>query len=407
MNSQEYNKQDEQMMQMLTPKVEVRPSASLKERILQAAARQQKPRRSRLNYWLGAATSMAAVVAIAITIMLNTPAFAARRYFSNAIIAANEVKSMVMKLRVRTIANEPLDYLNPECDFVATMVKVIYDDPILWSVEKDGGRCALYKGEESGNNYLYQWTTQPDGYIGWKSSYNGALDSEMAVWLDPRQLLNVERKATEIKRGSRYEILDDGHTVNVRITTMAQGDFSQSLHMFNTSLAEANTKREYSFDKESGRLIKLRIDMIMSSELQITVIDSENITYDEPLTADNLTSQNLAEIKFSDPEAVPNDSILKGSSARKAAKIILDAMSRWDKNILNTAMYYYADLMDRLELTYSGLEVISIEKPVRSGLYAGYFVRCKVRLSSGKEEELILALRNDNKERVWLLDGGI
>ena len=40
MNSQEYNKQDEQMIQMLTPKVEVKPSANLKQRILQAAAQQ-------------------------------------------------------------------------------------------------------------------------------------------------------------------------------------------------------------------------------------------------------------------------------------------------------------------------------------------------------------------------------
>ena len=408
MNSQEYNKQDEQIIQMLTPKVNVSPSANLKERILQAAAKQQKPRKSRLTYWLGAATSMAAVVAVAITMMLNTPAFAARRYFSNAIIAANEIKSMVMTLSVRTIANEPMDYLNPECDFVATTVKVIYDDPMLWSVEKEGGRCALYKGEENGSNNLYQWTTQPDGCFGWKSDYYGVADSEMAILLDPRQLLSVEHKAIAFKKGSRYEIVDDGHTVNVRITTMAQGDFSQSYYMLNTSLAESNTVREYSFDKKSGRLVKLRIDMILSSELQITVIDSESITYDEPLTAENLTTQDLAEIKFSDPEPAPiGDTPLKGVSARKAAKIILEAMGCWDRDILNTAMCYYADFMDKLEPTYSGLEVISIEKPVKSGLYAGYFVRCKVKLSSGKEEELILALRNDNKEHVWLLDGGI
>lgn len=408
MNSQEYNKQDEQMIQMLTPKVEVKPSANLKQRILQAAAQQAKPRKSRLTYWIGAVSSIAAVVAIAITMTTNTPAYAARRYFSNAIIAANEVKSMVMKLKVRTLANEPLDYINPECDFVASTIKVIYDDPMLWSAEKEGGRCALYKGEEENGNYLYQWIKQPDGNIGWKSNYHGAVDSDMALLLNPSQLLSVERKAIEIKKGSRYEIIDDGHTVNVRVTTMAQGDYSQSSYMLNTSLAEANTIREYSFDKESGRLIKLRIDMVISSELQVTVIDSESITYDEPLTAENLTGQDLSKVKFSDPDPMPNgDSPLKGISARKAAKTILGAMSSWDKDILNTAMCYYADLMDKLETTYRGLEVISIEKPFKSGLYAGYFVRCKVKLSSGKEEELILALRNDNKERVWLLDGGL
>ena len=81
MKTQEYNPQDEQIIQMLTPNIEVKPSADLKARILKAAAEQSKateqtakPRKNRFSYWLGAATSMAAVVAIAITFMLNTPA---------------------------------------------------------------------------------------------------------------------------------------------------------------------------------------------------------------------------------------------------------------------------------------------------------------------------------------------
>ena len=70
------NNSDEQIIQMLTPKVEVKPSADLRSRILAAAeqkknSEQVKPRRSRLTYWIGTAVSMAAVVAIAITFSLN------------------------------------------------------------------------------------------------------------------------------------------------------------------------------------------------------------------------------------------------------------------------------------------------------------------------------------------------
>ena len=178
--------------------------------------------------------------------------------------------------------------------------------------------------------------------------------------------------------------------------------------MLNTSLAEANTVRMYSFDKESGRLTKLRIDMVISSELQITVIESDNISFDEPLTAATLSDKDLSQISFSTLEVTtPKSSPLVGINARQAAKIITKAMSEWDTEILDVAMQFYKEFMPKLESIYKGMEVISIGKPVTSGLYAGQFVECEVILPNGKKEMLTLALRNDNAAKVWLLDGGI
>ena len=165
MKTQEYHNHEEQIIDMLTPKVEVKPSADLRERILNAAAQQAttKSRKSRLTYWIGAATSMAAVVAIAITFMLNTPAYAARKYFSTAIIAAQEAKTLIMKLSVRTAPDEPIDYINPTLDFIPATVKVIYDEPMLWSIEKKNGRKILYKGADAAGDYIYQWIGGKDG----------------------------------------------------------------------------------------------------------------------------------------------------------------------------------------------------------------------------------------------------
>lgn len=410
----EYNKQEEQIIQMLTPQVEVKPSADLKDRILQAAATQQaeqateKPRRSRLSYWIGAATSMAAVVAIAITITLNTPAYAARRYFSKAIIAANDVKSMIMKLKVRTDADEPIDYINPECDFACATIKVIYDEPMLWSIEKENGRSLLYKGAEDKGDYVYQWINKGNESIGWLHNPTGYVDGDLAILLDPSLLLDAERKAAEYRKGSKYEIIDNGISVNVKVTTMAQGNYAESNYMLNSSLAEANTIREYTFDKASGHLTKLRIDMVISSELQVTVIDSDNITYDAPLSAAELTTQDINNITFSKTSiSADKSSPLVGISAGKAAKIILQAMNEWDENILNTAMLYYRELMPKLKSIYGGMKVVSIDKPFKSGLYPGRFVRSKVILADGTEKELVIAIRNDNEDKVWLLDGGL
>ena len=416
MKTQEYNPQDEQIIQMLTPKAEVKPSPDLRAKILEKAAEQKRisassannPRRSTLRYWIGAATSIAAVIVIALGLSFNSPAYAAKKYFSSALLASADIKSMVMKLKVRTDANEPIDYINPECDFVPATIKVIYKEPMLWSIEKENGRTLLYKGTDKTGNFVYQWTSHANEGFSWKCEYEGFDDSDLAIFLDPRLLLDAERKMAEKRRGAQYEIIDNGISVDVKVTTMAQGDFSESLYMLNTSLAEANTVRMYTFNKISGRLTKLRIDMVISSELQITVIDSESIAYDEPLTASTLSSQNLEEISFSTLEiSAPKSSPLIGINARQAAKIILKAMGEWDTEILDIAMQYYKDFIPKLESIYKGIEVISIGKSAKSGLYAGQFVECEVILPNGKREKLILALRNDNAAKVWLLDGGI
>ena len=407
MKTNEYDRQSEQIIQMLTPKVEVKPSPDMRERILKAAeqaASQPKRQKSRMGYWLGAISSAAAVIAVAITLTLNSPVYAARKYFSGAIMAASDVKTMVMKLSVRTKPDEPIDYLNPSLDFIPATVKVIYGEPMLWCMEKKDGRNVLCNGD----GYVYEWIGGKDGRVGWKKSAKGFVNSELAAFLDPRLLLEAERRTAERNKGTKYQVIDNGELVVITAMTTAQGDFSESEYQLNTSLAEANTVRVYSFAKSTGELVQMRIDIVVDDK-PITVIESESIAYNEPLTASNLSDKDLSQIEFqSNDIANAVDSPLVGITADEAAKIILKAMNEWDTEILNTAMHYIkGDVMKIVEDRYRGLEVRSIEKAVKSGLYPGRFVKCKVVLPNGKKETLTLALRNDNKAKVWLVDGGL
>ena len=197
--------------------------------------------------------------------------------------------------------------------------------------------------------------------------------------------------------------------VIVRVATTAQGDYSQSDYRLNTSLAEANTLREYTFDKNTGLLHKLRI-VIMIDDKPVTIMESESIDYNEPLTVADLYDKALFEsITFNDMSIrAEASSPLIGIEADEAAEIILKAMQTWDTNILNTAMTLYkGDTMKVLESRYKGVEVKSIGKAQSSGLYPGKFVKCKVVMPDGSKETLMLALRNDNKQGVWVVDGGL
>ncbi|MBQ8553818.1 MAG: hypothetical protein IJ431_06425 [Alistipes sp.] len=407
-----YSSTDEQIISMLTPKVEVKPSADMRSRILAAAdqqAVQQKTRPRRLRYWLGAAASAAAVVAIAITLTLNSPAYAARKYFSLALVVMQQAKTMIMTGKLRTEAEEPIDYINPQADFVPATIKVIYDEPMLFSIEKEGGRAVLYKGADGTGDYVYQWSNFNNTLSGWKSQHAGFVNKEMGAILNPRILLETEYRIAESNKGTDYEIIEVGEMVIVRVATTAQGDYSQSDYRLNTSLAEANTLREYTFDKNTGLLHKLRI-VIMIEDKPVTIMESESIDYNEPLTVADLYDKALFEsITFNDMSIhAEASSPLIGIEADEAAEIILKAMQTWDMNILNTAMTLYkGDTMKVLESRYKGVEVKSIGKAQSSGLYPGKFVKCKVVMPDGSKETLMLALRNDNKQGVWVVDGGL
>ena len=234
-----YSSTDEQIISMLTPKVEVKPSADMRSRILAAAdqqAVQQKTRPRRLRYWLGAAASAAAVVAIAITLTLNSPAYAARKYFSLALVVMQQAKTMIMTGKLRTEAEEPIDYINPQADFVPATIKVIYDEPMLFSIEKEGGRAVLYKGADGTGDYVYQWSNFNNTLSGWKSQHAGFVNKEMGAILNPRILLETEYRIAESNKGTDYEIIEVGEMVIVRVATTAQGDYSQSDYRLNTSL---------------------------------------------------------------------------------------------------------------------------------------------------------------------------
>ena len=415
-----YSSPDEQIISMLTPKVELKPSADMRSRILAAAAQQQaqqasqqaaqpKARPRRLSYWLGAAASVAAVVAIAITLTLNSPAYAARRYFSQALIVMQEAKTMILKGSLRTDANESIDYINPQADFVPATVKVIYDDPMLFSIEKSGGRTVLYRGADDTGDYVYQWANFNNSLTGWKSQHAGFVNDELEAILNPRLLLEAEYRTAERNKGSNYVITEVGEMVVVRVSTTAQGDYSESDYMLNTSLAEANTLREYTFDKGTGLLQKLRI-VIMIDDKPVTILESESIDYNVPLTAADLYDKTLFDsITFNNMAVkVEASSPLIGIEADEAAEIILKAMQTWDMNILNTAMALFkGDLMKVVEERYKGVEVRSIGKAQSSGLYPGKFVKCKVIMPDGSKETLRLALRNDNRQGVWVVAGGL
>lgn len=384
----------------VTPHSDPRPSDDLRDRILTAAASAGQPRRSRVYRLFGTAAAAAAILAGALLLSVRTPAYAARKHFGSAVAAMNDLKTLRIALRIRTAPHENFSYTDPALPPIPCTVTVEYGDTLRWRIEKSG-RTALCDGESVRiwlRNAGEGWRSRADGY---------RLDGELGLLLDLQRLLLAEQALASRTKGAKYEIAKEDGSVRLTVTMPAQGDFSRSDYLLNSSIAESNTLREYRFDEESGRLLDLRITALLPDGSRSVLLESTAIAYDEPVDRAALTAIP-EKIEWIDLAAPIPGAQLAGMPAEEAANRILRAMGSWDETLLDEALHYYGtDIRKQLEAHYGGLAVIATGKAVRSGRYVGVFVPCKVLLANGETEKLMLALRNDNSEKCWLIDGGL
>ncbi|WP_304720595.1 hypothetical protein [uncultured Alistipes sp.] len=384
----------------VTPRSNPRASDNLRDRILTAAASAGHPRRNRIYRLLGTMAAAAAIFAGVLLLTVRTPAYAARKHFGCAAAVMNDLKTLRIALRIRTTPRENFTYTDPALPPIPCTVTVEYGDTLRWRIEKPG-RTALCDGETA-RMWLRDagegWCSQADGYHP---------EGELGLLLDLQRLLLAEQAQAFRTKGAQYEIAEEDGSIRLTIRIPAQGDFSQSDYSLNSSITESNTLREYRFDKESGRLLDLRITAILPDGSRSVLLESTGIVYDEPVDRAVLTAlpENIEWIDLAEPVSGAQ---LVDISAEEAANRILRAMGSWDETLLDEALHYYGtDIRKELEAHYGGLAVIAIGQAVRSGQYAGVFVPCEILLADGRTEKLMLALRNDNPEKCWLVDGGL
>ena len=392
-------------LRSVTPRFEPSVPEGLEARLLDAVHRratvsktpERRPRR-RLVGLLSGVVSAAAVVIVVLTFGLNTPARAARNRLTQAIASMEGLRSIRIELRIRTSEQENFDYIDPHREFIPHTLEAIYSPRLLWRVEKPG-RKALYDGE-----HTYLWfDSLNDGLI---QPYAPDAIGMLNLLIDPSQLLELERQLTRAHTGARYELRREAEVLYLTVISPAQGDFSQSDHERNTSIIESNTRREYRFDALNGRLLGARVTLL-AEEGERALLEIDRITYDAPLDTATLTA--LPEgINWTDQTRNTPSPRLTGIDAKEAARLILAAFATWDNEILDEALRSYgAHARELLQSRYAGATVERLSEPVRSGKYPGWFIPCTLRMADGSREKIRMALRNDNPEKSWVIDGGL
>jgi len=89
--------------------------------------------------------------------------------------------------------------------------------------------------------------------------------------------------------------------------------------------------------------------------------------------------------------------------------LFFGGMARDDWKLVGEACDFFSSTSEKarsVKNQFSGLKVIKIGEPFKSGLYPGEFVPYEIRLKTGELVKHNLAVRNDNPNQTWIVDGG-
>jgi hypothetical protein len=100
--------------------------------------------------------------------------------------------------------------------------------------------------------------------------------------------------------------------------------------------------------------------------------------------------------------------VLSTITCDAAARMFFEACAKEDWETVQKL--YPIQIDDDFKDYLGGLQIINLGKSYKSKLfffYPGRFIHYEIKLTNGEIKKWRLAIRNDNKFRVWRVDGGI
>lgn len=349
--------------------------------------------------------SVAAIIVFAVFTGLQltqTPVVSATEdVFAQAANAVKNLKSVYIKANIRTIANDNFELIGVGYEFVTNELwKQSNDDgTTCWRAEKSG-RVVVYDANSTTllikpNHGGAKFEGNGDGLVGWLlglTDIGKVLDKQ----IESAKKYKWDLQLTHEKDDAANE------TLVVTVEAKAIGDFTND-YMKNSSISESNSKRIYYFDPETKRLEGLEV-YIHTDTGDVLVLEIVDIQYDLPLPESLFTLELPEDMTcYKEPEKL--DDKYQQMGPEEVAKAFFQACG--DENWDEVLKYHPSTKVEQKTKDHlGGLEIISIGKPFKSGLYRGWFVPYEIKFKNGDVKKMNLAVRNDNKAKRFVVDGG-
>lgn len=332
------------------------------------------------------------------TKVFNRTARAANSLIESSMNASQLIRSMVIKFKVRTDAFDNFSLVGTNYQMVKHTIYKSFGTPEKWRLEKEG-RILVSDGE-----FQYLQATKAQQF------YRATIGYNMAEWfqilLEPAKILMKEQGNLKGK-DSKFKMEEKGEEILFTITSGAQGNFIND-YCRNSSILESDNRREYVFDKNTKLIKGLRI-FILEGKKETLILELDKIEYNTSIDPALFSMVIPAGANWNDLTQTIDSDVFKNISSRRAAELLFEGMAKRNWELVTQTFSLFKGTtknVSELKDIYGGLTIVGIGEPFKSGQYPGEFVPYEVKLKSGKVKRHNLALRNDNPNKVWIVDGG-
>lgn len=335
--------------------------------------------------------------------LFSTPAVAddaKLTFLQQSIQSVQNVGSFQMEVYARTTQQENFATFDPAMPFVKIDIKLLrQNDFLFYRVEKANGRTVVSDGRNQ-----YMWIPN---VLYLKGSQESDFLEHFANLIFPERLLAIQKSAIKLSNENKMTQVESDSTIVLTVDGVEKN--SDLRQLFETGkMDDCRLIVENTFTKNDGLLRFVKLWVIKDGK-KILLLYIDNIRYNVMLNKGEITRLPTAEwTDITEQRATSSNRLkqLQNETPQQAAKRILNAIIADKDSQAAEALIYYKFILPQLIHKLKGCKVSAFETRKDSS-YVGVYVFYTLTTPEGNREKRHIAIRNDNEQHIWIVDGGL
>lgn len=335
--------------------------------------------------------------------LFSTPAVAddaKLTFLQQSIQSVQNVGSFQMEVYARTTQQENFATFDPAMPFVKIDIKLLrQNDFLFYRVEKANGRTVVLDGRNQ-----YMWIPN---VLYLKGSQESDFLEHFANLIFPERLLTIQKSAIKLSNENKMTQVESDSTIVLTVDGVEKN--SDLRQLFETGkMDDCRLIVENTFTKNDGLLRFVKLWVIKDGK-KILLLHIDNIRYNVMLNKGEITRLPTAKWTDITEQRTTSSNRLKqlqNETPQQAAKRILNAIIADKDSQAAEALIYYKSILPQLIHKLKGCKVSAFETRKDSS-YVGVYVFYTLTTPEGNREKRHIAIRNDNEQHIWIVDGGL
>lgn len=335
--------------------------------------------------------------------LFSTPAVAddaKLTFLQQSIQSVQNVGSFQMEVYARTTQQENFATFDPTMPFVKIDIKLLrQNDFLFYRVEKANGRTVVSDGRNQ-----YMWIPN---VLYLKGSQESDFLEHFANLIFPERLLTIQKSAIKLSNENKMTQVESDSTIVLTVDGVEKN--SDLRQLFETGkMDDCRLIVENTFTKNDGLLRFVKLWVIKDGKKNL-LLHIDNIRYNVMLNKGEITRLPTAEWTDITEQRTTSSNRLKqlqNETPQQAAKRILNAIIADKDSQAAEALIYYKSILPQLIHKLKGCKVSAFETRKDSS-YVGVYVFYTLTTPEGNREKRHIAIRNDNEQHIWIVDGGL